>query len=130
VSATGASEQHDGEKFASPRRIISALSLLSSTTFLAVVLSIGTNKMIAVFAGREGMGLMGLYRSLGALVTGSLSFGMIHLLAQRVSTARPGKETEGVLGAATLLLAVQAAEPLHVPLAFTSVARRMGRSLE
>lgn len=120
IEENDSSADVDSRGFASPQRILSAFSLLSSATLLSVALSVCTNKIIAQVAGLEGMGLMGLYRNLGALVTGTLAFGFINIILQRVSIAKSRRETNGIIGAVSLLLACHAL--IVLVLAFTAAS--------
>lgn len=103
-------------------RLLASFSVLSSATLLSIVFSVLTTKAIAVFAGPEGIALMGLYRTLGSFVTGTILMGFGTIVVQRVSKAREQGEIDAVLGAASLLFLIQlttvgllgftAAEPL------------------
>lgn len=88
-------------------QILRVLSLISSASLAAVVLSAATNKIIAVAAGTAGIALMGLYRNLGACVAGTLALGYDLIFVQRISTARAKESASGEANAAALLLAVQ-----------------------
>lgn len=90
-------------------RLLAAFSVLSSATLFAVVFSVMTNKAIALLAGPEGIAMMGLYRTLGAFVSGTITMGFATIVVQRVSNARDQSEIDSVLGAASLLFLIQAA---------------------
>lgn len=107
-------------------RLLSAFSVLSSATLLAIVFSVMTNKAIALFAGPEGIALMGLYRTMGAFVTGTIAMGFATIVVQRVSKARDQDEIDSVLGAASLLFFIQLAV---VALAAAAAAEPLGRWL-
>lgn len=87
--------------------LAAGLSLTSAATLLSIAMSIATNKIIAVHGGPESMALMGLFRNLGVLVTNVISVGFGVLVMQKLATA-PNRETVArIIGAGTLLLAMQ-----------------------
>ena len=92
---------------ASPRKILSAFSVASAGTLLATVLSVGTNKIIAVMTGAEGVALMGLYRGLGAFILGAVTSGSNLLVMQKVSAARSESERSDLISATALLTILQ-----------------------
>lgn len=90
-------------------RKISKLTLVSAG---AIILSVATNKIIALYAGPEGIGLMGLYRNLGGWVVGGLTLGFNTILFQRSSLSRSDGEMRELLETSGLLLAAQMAAVL------------------
>lgn len=92
---------------ASPRRILTALSLGSSATFLAIVMSAAATKAIALFAGAEGIALVGLYRNVASFIVGVVTFGSSVIVVQRVAAARSQQESSDVIAATALALALQ-----------------------
>lgn len=91
------------------RRILSVVSMASSATLLTMILSVVTSKIIALFAGNEGIALMGLFRSLGSGLTGTLSLGSSAIIMARISSASSREKSEEIVGAASLLLLLQLA---------------------
>lgn len=88
-------------------RLLSSFSVLSSATLAAIVFSVITNKTIAIIAGPDGIALMGLYRTLGSMVSGAIAVGFATIVVQRVSRATRKEEIDEILGAATLLFVLQ-----------------------
>jgi len=90
-------------------RILAAFRLTSSATLLTLFLGVAATKLIAVIGGPSAIALMGLYRNLGALVSRSLILGLDTVIVQKISTATGKRQVTEVIGAAFLLLALQAA---------------------
>lgn len=87
--------------------MLRSLGLLSSSAVLATIFSVLTSKLIAFYAGPEGIALMGLYRGLGSWVTGALTLGYGVILTQRMAAARSKEESNTVLCGSALLLCFQ-----------------------
>jgi O-antigen/teichoic acid export membrane protein len=90
------------------RRFLPVVSFLSGVTVLTLVLSMTTNKILAVETGTEGIALMGIFRNLGALLSGTLTLGYTTLFMQQLSLARTSEAKSKVIGAGFVLLFVQA----------------------
>lgn len=108
----------------SARRMLSGFFMLSGTSAVAISLSLATNKTIAVLTGTEGIALMGLFRSLGALVKGGLTFGYGTLFMQRMSIARSREEACRTMAAAGYLLGAQFLIILIVAFTFSGALSR------
>ncbi|MFA6318894.1 MAG: hypothetical protein WC943_15910 [Elusimicrobiota bacterium] len=91
----------------SGRRMLKGFSMLSGASSAATVMSILTNKAIAVIAGTDGIALMGLFRSLGSLVKSGLALGYSTLFMQQISVARSSEEARLTISAAGQLLVLQ-----------------------
>lgn len=91
------------------RALVKGTSTLALVGAAAIALSVITNKLIAVYAGAEGVGLMGIYRNLGAWVMGGLALGYHTILMQRASLCRADEETRELLEVSGLLLLGQTA---------------------
>lgn len=96
------------------RKLLPAVSLLSGISVITILFSVLTSKVIALMLGTYGVGLMGLYRSLGSTVTGTLSLGYSVVFMQEISVDRSSEKryqtiaasiTSGLLQLLCLLLA-------------------------
>ncbi len=86
--------------------MLKSFLILASGSGGAILLSILTNKAIAVIAGVEGMAVMGLLRGLGAWVKGVATLGFTTLLMRRISIAASRRDAvETIAGAGRLLIA-------------------------
>lgn len=92
-----------------PRNALLGLTTLSGATAAATVLSILTNKAIALATGAEGIAVMGLYRGIASVVRSAGTLGYNTLLMQRMSLAQDREESPNVLSAAAIFLGLQAA---------------------
>lgn len=108
------------------RGFLGSFAVLSSGTACAILFSVMTSKAIAVIAGPEGIAVMGLFRTLGALVSGTITMGFATIVNQRLSKASDQSEIDSVLGAAALLFMIQAALVLLLAVA---MAAPLGRWL-
>jgi PST family polysaccharide transporter len=95
-----------------------------SASLLTVVLGIASTKVIAVVAGPAAIALMGLYRTLGALVNRSLLLGLDTTLVQRISTARDRRTVDETIGSALLAIALQAGVVLLLAAFFAGLLGR------
>ena len=86
---------------------VKAFGLASGAAVAALIFSVATTKCIAILAGPEGMGLMGVYRNLGSAVGNVIGLGYFTFLLQRVAAARSRIEHLEIIGAAALLLILQ-----------------------
>ena len=71
----------------SARKIISSFSFMSGATFLTIILGMVTNKLIAVFAGPEGIGIVGLFRNFLGFIVPVLTVGTTTIIVQMISTS-------------------------------------------
>ncbi len=74
------------------RKFLPAVSLLSGISIFTILFSVITNKLIAILLGTYGVALMGLYRSLGSTVTGTLSLGYSVIFMQEISVDRTAEK--------------------------------------
>lgn len=96
--------------------IVRALRLTSVGSLLTIGFGVGTNKIIAVFAGPTGVALIGVYRLLMSIVTSAVQLGISDLAVQRISTARSRQEVLDAIGASSAFLIVQSAVTLTLAL--------------
>lgn len=87
--------------------ILSAIWTASSASLAAIVLAVLTSKIIALHAGLEGIALVGMFRSLGGVVSGALALGSGTVLMARVSNASSTEEAGETVSAFLLLLLLQ-----------------------
>ena len=87
--------------------IFSAIKLLSSATFLTIILGIATNKIIAILGGTNGIAMIGLYRNLINFVVSVLSMGMTVVVVQRISTTSALETLNEIIKTAFLFLLLQ-----------------------
>jgi O-antigen/teichoic acid export membrane protein len=85
-----------------------ALQVIGSASLLTTALGVVTSKIIAVVAGAEGFGLLGLYRTLGHLVSLSLALEMTTVIVHRASLAPSIEEARRVFRATWHLFLCQA----------------------
>jgi len=87
--------------------ILAAIWTASSASLAAIILAVVTSKIIALYAGLEGIALLGMFRSLGGIVSGVLALGSGTVLMARVSNASSTKEAGETVSAFLLLLVFQ-----------------------
>lgn len=81
----------------SARKIISSFSFMSGATFLTIILGILTNKLIAVFSGAEGIGIIGLFRNFLGFVVPVLTLGTTTVIVQMISTSSSTKKVSEIV---------------------------------
>lgn len=87
--------------------ILSAIWTASSASMAAIALAVLTSKIIALQAGPQGIALVGMFRSLGGIVSGVFALGSATVLMARVSNAASTEEAGDAVGAFLLLLLLQ-----------------------
>ena len=88
------------------RSISGAFRLLASTSVLTLIFGIVTNKLVAVYAGPDGIASLTIYRNLTNFLIAAVSLGMTNVVIQRISTSRDDQEKRTVLvGLLRLVLA-------------------------
>jgi O-antigen/teichoic acid export membrane protein len=68
--------------------LFAALRISSITSLVTILFGVGTNKLLAVHAGPEGVALIGLYRTLTTILVSALALGLNEVLMQRLSTTQ------------------------------------------
>jgi len=71
----------------SSRKIISAFSFMSGATLLTIIMGMATNKLIAVYAGTEGIGIVSLFRNFIGFLVPVLTAGTTTVIVQMISTS-------------------------------------------
>lgn len=79
------------------RKIISSFSFMSGATLLTIIMGMATNKMIAVFAGTEGIGIVGLFRNFLGFVVPVLTAGTTTVIVQMISTSSTPKKMSEIV---------------------------------
>lgn len=87
--------------------IFAAFKLLSTATFLTIVLGIATNKIIAMIGGLNGIAMIGLFRNLINVVLSILSMGIATVVLQRISTTSNIEMIDEYIKSALLFLSLQ-----------------------
>ncbi len=113
------------------RGIIGALRFTSVASILTIAFGVGTNKVIAVVAGTEGVALIGLFRTLSSIVTAILSLGVSELVMQRISTTQDRRLVHRILGATFIFFVFQSTTVLLVATFFSGAISNLlfGRQL-
>lgn len=73
--------------------MLDAIGLSSIVTISTIALGAGTNKILAVLAGQEGVALLGLYRTLTAILIQVVAMGAGMVIVRNLSSARSQDET-------------------------------------
>ena len=135
-SSDGRREQPDARTdlssgSSSARSIVDALRITSIASILTILFGIGTNKVVAVVSGAEGLAVIGIYRNLSNIVSAILSFGVPELLVQRISTTEDRDLIRRILGATAAFLLFQTGAILTITLFFANPLSTIvfGRSL-
>ena len=81
----------------SARKIISSFSFMSGATFLTIILGMVTNKLIAVFAGPEGIGIVGLFRNFLGFIVPVLTVGTTTIIVQMISTSSSSEKVSEIV---------------------------------
>ena len=108
VTATPASPPREDEASRS-RGLFSALRIMSAGSLLAIVFGVGTNKIIALSTGPDGIALIGLYRTVGSMTTAMLMLGMSEVIVRRGSLARTRGDALTLVRSTLRLLVMQLA---------------------
>lgn len=90
------------------RSLVAAFRLLFGASMLSMLFGVGTNKLIAMLAGAEGVALIGIYRNLTSFVVGVLSLGLSNVVVQKISTADSDEGARAVIRGAWRLFVLQA----------------------
>lgn len=98
--------------------------MLFGASMLTVLFGMGTNKLTAMLAGKEGIALIGVYRNLTTFVVGVLSLGLTNVVVQRISTTPSDDEARRVIAGAWQLLVIQVAAVVVVTLTFSGLLSR------
>jgi len=101
--------------------MFNAIGLSSAATVATIGFGAGTNKILAVVAGQEGVALLGLYRTLTAIAVQIVAMGAAMVIVREISTSKSADETSerartaitfGVMQSTVLLLVAAFASPL------------------
>ncbi len=87
--------------------LIAALRISSVASLITIVFGIGTNKLLAVYAGTEGVALIGLYRTLTTILVSALALGLNEVLMQRLSTTQEPARIGQLLSAGWTIVLTQ-----------------------
>jgi PST family polysaccharide transporter len=91
------------------RNSLLAMRRTSLASLLVVVLGMGTNKIISMFAGPAGAALVTLYRTLITVVTTIVQLGVLDVVVRRISTAANPAVAREALSAAVAFFVIEAA---------------------
>ena len=70
---------------------------MSGATLLTIIMGMATNKVIAVYAGTEGIGLVGLFRNFLGFVVPVLTAGTTTVIVQMISTSSSSEEVSRII---------------------------------
>ena len=78
-------------------RVVSSLGIAVLATVIATIFGIGTNKIVAVYMGTDGIALIGFFRRIIGLIVPILSFGSTTAIVRLISLAPSSKQISQVI---------------------------------
>jgi PST family polysaccharide transporter len=99
------------------RAIFAAFRISVGASVVTTLFGVCTNKIIAVFAGAEGIALIGMFRALTMFAGGILQLGSTQVTLQRISTAKDEAATRRIILMAWHFLVLQTLTMIVVALA-------------
>lgn len=96
-----------GQETSAASGILAAIRLTSLVSIATIAFGILTNKIVAVVAGPQGVGLLGLYRTISGILAAVLPLGANDIVVRRLSIHRDASETRAVVGASLRLLGLE-----------------------
>lgn len=78
-------------------RVVSSLGVAALATVIATIFGLGTNKIVAVYMGTDGIALIGFFRRIIGLIVPILSFGSTTAIVRLISLAPSSKQISQVI---------------------------------